>query len=1517
MIMENHPHLHLLINLFENDDQPFRKVHRMIDLFESILKFHTAIIFSEYFRNNIISDKIKILLIENLRQPSLGIWQEFSRTFFNEIPRDNYNWIINDFPEGFNHLSKYCGGNRNEEKNIITFRNKYGHGSTPDDDTCEIDIKKYLPILNDFLKFKWLENTHTFEENDKVWIQFNDDKLCLYPIMIIDKDRSEAPFAFFNERKKNKIFYLNYPFFKAFQLPYENLLEFNKTLPFDDWRTEVGNQVFSQKILELTDSFVSRENELDILKNFVRERNSGYVLITGNPGVGKSALIAKFCQELNKEVEFKNFHQIAFFIKFDVEPVLFLKYLNNSIYEIMKSGIKMKNDESNLINLKNILVNNFRTWSIIKENRKLIFLIDGLDEGVNNNLVNFLFTENFDGILFIYGSRNSGHVSIERLFNNLNPNFTVRLNLVGLSKSDIRAMIYKVSNKYDIERESKWIDLIEERSQGNPLYLNLLCNDIFYGIKNVNDKEGLPTNLSEFFREILNRISRFSDASQTIKALYTFVASKSSLTFGHIKYINNFNSDELIRIENNLKEVLLENSLNNTRNYQLFHESFREFLIEEFTHEVHEANGRIISFCLNWFNYDGQFEQEYTLKYFANHLVEYESEINLELLNNLLVNNEYKKKQIQVLKSYQATKNLLIVGILNLKDQKYSLKRIETICELIDVNKEEYVVADQILEYVKTDISIVIERLNSLNGSSKQEKQNLFLIYMLCFIELTTLYEAEQKNVTENIKLLLSSFNEKIPDDDSLIVWEDFFPEILILLIADQLKIRNLDYNILYNKTKPMVYAYWLDSMESFSDSQLDLLNDLAISKRINEEKVAFVLAKFRRFEQATKLALDTTYPYQPIDKIALYYSDKDAEITNLYLQILPDRKNLPVVLNMIKYYELNNKFDEASELEEKISYHLEETAGNFALLAEFYFNKNNMEKCNFYFNQAFQDIKSEQTDYLKRVKIEKIIDSFIKIKEINILCDLINSIQDEFWRNISLENLLSNLVNNDNIEQAFNILNEIEDADLKFFRVIIFNLVEKNRLDEALKFMKDKNMSDNEYILTGITEILAQNGLIEEANTILNNLNTNNDDFNSLPLALAIGYIKNNDYDEAFECINNKVIWDYKLNEFLKKALNIICENNLNNLAVFISKFLRYSAYNNDYEKMKIAKEFTNDQDSSRLANNDLNVDNNFILPEDSLEFRNLSSESQFDVLEKIERNGINQNQIESIFDFVLIYLININEYSHFPKKTIYKICSKFIELDRESLALHVVNNYLYKPNDKYGKIEALLEFSYFLLLDNKIKSEEYLNKAIEIVLPFDESDIHETIFKDITLLLFNHNRIKDGLNISNKIVKGYWKNNLWLEVGNLFIDRYEFEVCFEFSTKIPTEVVYFYKKGIVDGLRIEKTTPEVLDKLLPFLIEDVENIDMLLFKHGLFLKSEGVDNEIYRYLKDKLKISFFIENDSTPIRRTFTNFNTWIDTIQNPEKKLMIRNFFNEVQNGLIEERIFNDLVNSRAFN
>lgn len=104
--MIKHTHLTILHQLYLSETQPFRKVHRMIDLFESIIKTHTVIIVSAYVQHNKLSDSAKGLLAQGLRTPSLGTWQLFSRVLFEELQKDNYEWILNDFANEFISLDK-------------------------------------------------------------------------------------------------------------------------------------------------------------------------------------------------------------------------------------------------------------------------------------------------------------------------------------------------------------------------------------------------------------------------------------------------------------------------------------------------------------------------------------------------------------------------------------------------------------------------------------------------------------------------------------------------------------------------------------------------------------------------------------------------------------------------------------------------------------------------------------------------------------------------------------------------------------------------------------------------------------------------------------------------------------------------------------------------------------------------------------------------------------------------------------------------------------------------------------------------------------------------------------------------------------------------------------------------------------------------------------------------------------------------------------------------------------------
>ena len=84
-------HITVLYDIYKSENQAFRKVHRMIDLFESIIKTHTAVILGEYVKHNKLSDAAKGMLAQGLRTPSLGTWQLFSRVLFCELQLSAYN----------------------------------------------------------------------------------------------------------------------------------------------------------------------------------------------------------------------------------------------------------------------------------------------------------------------------------------------------------------------------------------------------------------------------------------------------------------------------------------------------------------------------------------------------------------------------------------------------------------------------------------------------------------------------------------------------------------------------------------------------------------------------------------------------------------------------------------------------------------------------------------------------------------------------------------------------------------------------------------------------------------------------------------------------------------------------------------------------------------------------------------------------------------------------------------------------------------------------------------------------------------------------------------------------------------------------------------------------------------------------------------------------------------------------------------------------------------------------------
>ncbi len=824
LMQDSHIHIGSLYQLFSEETQPFRKVHRMIDLFESIIKSHSVVILSEYVNHNQLSEAAKGMLSVGLRTPSLGTWQLFARVLFEELKVQGYEWSFADFPDEFTALDKALNV---DKTNVIAFRNSYAHGATPTDEQCKADVLKFEPFLVKLLSSKWLLNTVTEFRDGKVWISSKSKALCAHPLLV-HKSEDGAPIAFFNDLKNDKVGLLNYPLSKHYREK-EFYSEFHEYLPLNEWK-KTGSSDFTQRIEELTETFKGRIAERAKIHDFVLSKSKGYLSIQGNPGIGKSALIAQVFKEIKSSKEVKQVHCIEYFIRRGTQQAdvdYLLNYLIKRTDEVFSQGREIRAEGKMTFDLQNQLFSKWRLWAEHSQGKKLLFLIDGLDEGVEKNVLTYMPRENFENILIIYGSRPGGHKSIDELWSTLPPEHHICLQLEGLSIADIRALIYDVANKYELERESVWVDAVQQRSQGNPLYLRLLCNAIENGSIALNDLNALPKEIDEYYKAILSRYAQdMIDGDALLAGLFTFAAAKDYLTMAHLGLTNQLGDATIQRIGSTLKEVLYENPLTDgVLDYQLFHESFREYLVKEKAKQVNDAAERILHFCASWESLEGTWEQRYALEHYASHLSESQKEVRAKELWGLLENSKYKETQKKVLKHYDASRDLARIGILKASELKQFDLQLECALQLVDLKYEEANDAPQVVALVADgEIDLALKRIESFGGTDQEGVRRRFILYMLCLMELTLLDSKTKPHSRASIEKLLNHLDEKIPTDNSIIAWKNFFPSKLMFFMATKWAEMCLDFYIVYKRTDTWD-SNWISEMGPFTDVQFEIFH--------------------------------------------------------------------------------------------------------------------------------------------------------------------------------------------------------------------------------------------------------------------------------------------------------------------------------------------------------------------------------------------------------------------------------------------------------------------------------------------------------------------------------------------------------------------------------------------------------------------------------------------------------------------------------------------------------------------
>jgi hypothetical protein len=675
---------------------------------------------------------------------------------------------------------------------------------------------------------------------------------------------------------------------------------------------------------------------------------------------------------------------------------------------------------------------------------------------------------------------------------------------------------------------------VEKRSEGNPLYLKLLCNAIENGSIPYNDPKALPTEINDYYKAILARYANDSqDGDALLSSLFVFAAAFDYLTLVHLQLINGFGAAQSIRIESTLKEVLYENPLTEeVLDYQLFHESFREFLIQFYPTELKRAETKLLEFCSTWNTLQHTFEQRYALQHYTSHLTQSSTEQSILTLLNLSKDKAYTDTQKKVLRDFVATKQLYQEIIHHTIKTASTDEALEAALALVDLKYEEQNDAATILAMVaNNEIDLALQRITSFGGESKEDKQRQFILYMLCFMELTLLESKTQPWRKLAIEKLMAQFEEQIPIDHSLVNWDDFFSSNLMFVISVELAILDVDFLELYKRTKGLDMK-WIDGNGPYSNFQYNLFKVIAnnfyngkigfnedsrtqyitlcsiSSEMAKEGKVEQSIEFLKNIDISNNIFISQTNKTQHYISIELAKQGKNVEAIDFARTINDEVKKIDTVSKISTIVFEQGMNDLSSTLMQESIDYINCISDDFKKNSAYHYISIELAKQGKVDSLDYAKIISD--DYLKSRTYAFISSEFsnqVKIKDSEILInqaiEIAQNISDEMDKINAIRNIVIELEKQDKkdyalllIKQLLSFSREIKN-EIQKIRSLISIYKETNKLgmfelssdilDEAINcvrgYSKDRIKID---ILTTIYKEVYTQGNIEIANDII-----------------------------------------------------------------------------------------------------------------------------------------------------------------------------------------------------------------------------------------------------------------------------------------------------------------------------------------------------------------------------------------------------------------------------------------------
>ncbi len=682
---------------------PLHRLYGLIDVFEVSLKYCAIIAIQEYVRLGVRAPAVDEEVARHFRIPKLGNWSAFLREVLRSFRGRRQELFMPSLVD-FYYDARGKALDRRQERvsQLVALRNRFAHGARPSDEDSDDEFRKHWPTLAALLgDLSFLSSYDLIlrEEDGSAYRMMGTEpkavelpaaastvgsgQLCLVqnahvlplsPLLLYARCDYRTPHGLCSE---NKIFFFNSlkhrPDFLDYWMSHHRLAgdvtdRLRSIIEHSAEHIELaapeGASAASWELLqERSEEVVGRVSEELQLLEFIAERARGFLIVEGDPGIGKTALLSRTVHDLlGPKSAFgrsedlgelaTSLHESKLQVAFhlcgtDKNSQELSTILSSLVNQLPARGAATTVVASDLAIAARATVEQTRG--------KLLLVVDGIDEALagrsdaeRQNVLNALLFagERLPSNVFVLLGSRRGAVPPIR-----DPEVPkLNLELSGLHEPEIRRLLFRVVSKYELE--DKHVKAIARVSAGNPLYIRMLAEDFSLGRLYLEDIDHLPLGIEGYFEKLLGRFSASPQWPVLRDTLLLLSVAHGFLSIAQISAIANLpQADVEAGIDFELGALL--NVAENSRRvstFQLFHAKFREFLVGLFSDKIPATAKRlnqgpasdpavspehlegmhrqVLEYCSNW----AGIQDSYPLRYYSGHLYEAGANEQLEQL---------------------------------------------------------------------------------------------------------------------------------------------------------------------------------------------------------------------------------------------------------------------------------------------------------------------------------------------------------------------------------------------------------------------------------------------------------------------------------------------------------------------------------------------------------------------------------------------------------------------------------------------------------------------------------------------------------------------------------------------------------------------------------------------------------------------------------------------------------------------------------------------------------------------